>query len=190
MPESNKENSPKPSSNEIPENASIEWQKETQTQKTRKQLKEELKNMTEEQLVSRMVSLLKRKYPDNKEIFSPKTIKVWDYPKLYETEWTRLYLQYSGEGRLLSYLDNSWETLVDMTTFFDDYKFKNKLYAKWKEINGTNQRVTWIELDEKTGKLVFIEKDWSKHLEWSHIFNEWLLFIHISMILTKKSISK
>ena len=193
MPENNQDHIPKPSSNKIPENSSIEWQKETQTQKTREQLKEELKNMTEYQLVSRIVSLLKRKYPDNAEAFSKDTIKVWYLPDLFEVTWTRLYLTFSPhDGKLLSYIDNQGETLLDMTEFLIERstRIKNKIYAKWKESNGNKQRVLWFQRDKKTWKLFFIDGDWGKHIEWNDEFNKRIMMVFLRKKLYDLSKSK
>ena len=180
MVENNKEHIPKKESS-LPKQSEInviEWQKQGQIQKTREQLKEELKSLNEEQLVDRMVNLLKRKYPDKAEVFSKKSIDVWEVPKMFDTVWTRLYLLKSNEnGKLLSYLDNWWDTLLDMTTFLEKYGFRNKLIAHtWK----------WSRVIEKDGFLYYKNEEWILHKEWSDRFNWHLVVFYIDRIIRKK----
>lgn len=142
---------------------------------------DERKKLNEEVLVWNLRKKLIEKYPEQKCFFDEAEIKVMQLWRNYNrhVEWSKIYntnifLLYSPEWRLLSYLDKDWNTMFDVSNFnFDD----DEVNSFWRDVSKTYiRRNDW--------KLELFD-NWTIYPEWSREFNVILLRLFINRNLQK-----
>lgn len=143
--------------------------------------KEERQKLKEDFLVWELRKKLIEKYPEQKCFFETAIIKVMQLGK--NIEWqqkmvkelkTNIFLLYSPEWNLLSYLDQNWNTMFDISNFDFDEDFWNLLNKKvWNLYIRKNK--TWnLELfDPEENKI---------HSPWSPIFNTYIFAFYLKTI--------
>ncbi len=151
------------------ENDSINWSKEE-----RIKLKEEL-------LIWELRKNLITKYPEQKDFFLKAKIRVMQLGKNYQEhqDMTKelngnIFLIFSQDGKLISYLNNDWSTNFDIWKFNFDDDFANLL---WKKVK------TWYIRKNGQWKLeLFDEKENKTYIEWTNRFNLHIFFFYLQTL--------
>lgn len=169
-----------------------EWWKKCEAPKIKPEIaetfnwsKEERQKLNESFLVENVKKKLIEKYPEQKCFFDNADIKImelWkdikEYNEVKGKLWTDVFLLFWTEWKLLSYLDQDWNTIFDISNFNFDDDFANLLWKK--KLN------KYIRKNEKW----FLEYyyDWEIFPQWSPEFNTIISRLHIIWkLLYKKS---
>lgn len=138
--------------------------------------KEERQKLNESVLVENVRKKLIAKYPEQKCFFESTIIKLMQLGENYEDYiegqtdlWTDVFLLFSVDWKLLSYLDKDGNTLFDISSFNFDDDFANLLSKK--KLNKyfrKNSQWKWE---------LFI--NWEIFPEWSKRFNTVIANFHI-----------
>lgn len=142
--------------------------------------KEERQKLNESVLVENVRKKLIAKYPEQKCFFETAIIKVmelWkdikEYNDVKKQLWTDIFLLFSADWKLLSYLDNNWNTMFDISNFDFDNDFKNLVLKKNFNVYFFRDKKDWkLKLNEK-GKIFE---------EWSPKFND-TIYAHFLPLL-------
>ncbi len=144
--------------------------------------KEERQKLKENVLISNLRKKLIEKYTEQKCFFETAIIKVmqlWnDFDNHNEMLWltkSNIFILFWTDGKILSYLDNNWNTLFDISSFNFDDDFANLFWKK--KLN------KYIRKNEKW----FLEYyyDWEIFPQWSPEFNSIIANFHIYKKLIK-----
>lgn len=136
--------------------------------------KEERDKLKENVLITELKKKLKQKYPQKKEFFDESKIELMQLGKDYKEHQevlklinTNIFLLFSPEWKLLSYLDNDWNTIFDISHFNFDDDFWNLLNKKLG--NGYIRKNKKWDLELFDPKLNKIFKPWDAQFN-SYIF--------------------
>lgn len=142
--------------------------------------KEERQKLKEEFLIEDLRKKLISKYPDQKCFFETVQIRVMELGKdnkeheeVVKQLWTNIFLLFSPEWKLLSYLDKDGNTMLDISNYNFDEDFSNLLSKKYSG--------NFFRINKKSWKLEFIEKLEKQekiYEEWSRRFNN-AIYLHL-----------
>lgn len=155
------------------------WQKTSEKPKIKPEIaetfnwsKEERQKLNENVLIENVRKRLIAKYPEQKSFFETAVIKVmqlWkdinEYTQVHNMINTNIFLLYSQDWKLLSYIDQEWNTMFDVSSFNFDEDLKNLYHKK--------QHNTYIRKNNKTWKLELFD-NWKTYNEWSENFNDYI----------------
>lgn len=146
--------------------------------------KEERLRLKEELLISEVRKKLIAKYPEQKDFFMKAKIKVMQLWK--NIEWHNsmvseiggnIFLLFSLDWKLLSYLNSDWTINFDISKFNFDDDF-------WNLLNKSQSKKNWNSY--------IINKDWKLFLynskgdiyypEWSHPFNVYIFAFYLKTL--------
>jgi hypothetical protein len=138
--------------------------------------KEERQKLKEEVLIEDLRKKLIAKYPEQKcffEISQIRVMQLWDnYDEqkqaIKEITNSNIFLLYSTDWKLLSYLNEEWKTIFDISNYNFDDDLANLLWKKFK---------TWYIRKNSKGQFeLFDEKENKIFIQWEKVFN---MFIYI-----------
>jgi len=140
--------------------------------------REEREKLNEEILVEKLRQKLIEKYPEQKCFFESAVIKImqlwWNYERQLEAiekvTNSNIFLLFASNWDLLSYLDQNWNTLFDISSFDFDNDFANLL----------SRRIWNSHIIKKDWKFVlFNPKDNTFFPEWSTRFNMYIYIYYL-----------
>lgn len=137
--------------------------------------KEERQKLNEELLVWNLRKKLIGKYPEQKCFFDSAVIKIMQLGDNFDEQnqainqitKSNIFLLYWIDWKLLSYLNDEWKTLFDVSTFDFNDDLANLLWKKFKTWYIRKNQWWKLELfDEKNNEIV---SEWSKEFN-MHIY--------------------
>ncbi len=145
--------------------------------------KEERQKLREDFLVWELRKKLIAKYPEQRCFFETAQIKVMELGKdnkeheeAVKQLGTNIFLLFSPEWKLLSYLDKDWITMLDVINYNFDEDSNNLLTKKYSG--------NFFRKNVKSWKLEFIENSWKIYEEGSRRFNNAIyLFLWVGKYL-------